>query len=104
MHEIKSNSQYYLTIENTNLATINGNFAKGNALGKTIVVLRDRNVPPSDSLNNIGGGDQLPKETAPRATLTICKADKMTINLLPHNNWITIQEEKHAIAIDLYTQ
>ena len=63
------------------------------------MVLRDRNVPNE----RLDDKDSF-KLLSPRATLTVTKSDKISINLLPHYNWITVEGEKHDIAIDLYTQ
>lgn len=99
LDDITDNSQYYLEIENTKLASIKGNTAVGNALGRTSVVLKDRNV----GKRSIGDG-KTPTIPAPKASLTITKADKITVNLLPHYNWVTVEGEKHTIALDLRTR
>lgn len=97
LEDITSNTQYYLEVENTKLATINGNAATGLVLGRTAIILKDRNV-----VNNLENpvSDSIP---AIQATLTVSRADKLTINLLPYYNWITVNGEKHTISIDLYT-
>lgn len=97
LQEISLNSQYYLEIENTDYATIEDNTATGNSLGRTSVVLRDRNVPSSKNV------DDSPTAPSPRATLTITNADKIALNLLPHYSWVTVEGERHEIAIDLFT-
>lgn len=79
------------------MASLTGNAATGNALGRTSVVLKDRNVGKQE----ISGSKAL--TPSPRATLTISKADKITVNLLPHYNWVTVEGERHTIAIDLRT-
>lgn len=101
LHEITLNSQYYLEIEDERIAEITGNKATGLRLGRSVVRLRDRNVPSDGGFNQ--DGESL-KSSAPRATITVSTASKITINLLPHYNWVTIEGEKHEIAIDLYTQ
>ncbi|CAD7078083.1 unnamed protein product [Hermetia illucens] len=100
LHEITLNSQYYLEIEDERIAEITGNKATGLRLGRSVVRLRDRNVPSDGGFNQ--DGESL-KSSAPRATITVSTASKITINLLPHYNWVTIEGEKHEIAIDLYT-
>lgn len=97
--EITDNNQYYLEIEHSDLASIKGNTAVGNALGRTSVVLKDRNV----GKRSIGDG-KAPTAPTPRASLTITKADKITANLLPHYNWVTVEGEQHTIALDLRTR
>lgn len=97
LQEISLNSQYYLEIENIDYATIEENTATGNKLGRTSVVLRDRNIPSS---KNVDDSQTAP---SPRATLTITIADKIALNLLPHYNWVTVEGERHEIAIDLFT-
>lgn len=92
-HEITLGHQYYLEIENSVYAKINGGLATGLSLGTTGVILRDRNVIESTV-----------KSTMPKARLKVSEAEKITLNLLPHYNWVTIENEKHEIAIDLYTK
>lgn len=84
-----------MEIEDTKFATLEGNSATGLTLGRTAVILKDRNVA-----NNLEQTDSIPSI---RATLTVSRADKITINLLPFYNWITVKGEQHTIAIDLYT-
>lgn len=94
LEDITSNTQYYLEVESTDLATLDGNVATGHVLGRTAVILKDRNVA-----NNLEKTD-IPSI---QATLTISRADKITLNLLPYYNWLTVKGEPHTIAIDLYT-
>lgn len=93
LEDITSNTQYYLEVENSKLATIEDNTATGHELGRTSVILKDRNV-----VNNVE--NQVPPI---QATLTVSRAEKLTINLLPHYNWITVNNEKHTISLELYT-
>lgn len=95
MEDITSNSQYYLEVDNTDLATLDGNVATGHKLGRTSVILKDRNVA-----NNLENTDSIPSI---QATLTISRPDKITINLLPHYNWLTVKGEQHTISLNLYT-
>lgn len=92
LEEISLSGQYYFEIEDTQFARISGQTAKGLKLGRTGVVLRDRNVPQDSDV----------KPPVPRATLTVCVPNKISINLLPHYNWITVEGEIHEIAIDLW--
>lgn len=97
LHEITAskNQQYYLEVEDTDLATIAGTVAEGQKLGRTTVVLRDRNVG-----QRVASGQQpIP---APRATLTVCEPARLQLSLLPHNNWVTLAGRRHDIAVDLY--
>uniref|UniRef100_A0A1B0DJU9 Nuclear pore membrane glycoprotein 210 n=1 Tax=Phlebotomus papatasi TaxID=29031 RepID=A0A1B0DJU9_PHLPP len=96
LEEIGLNSQYYLEAENEDLVAMHGNLAKGLQLGRTTVILRDRNIPHDSD-------DSVLKPSAPRATVTVSDPAKIGISLLPHNNWITVEEERHEIAIDLFT-
>lgn len=84
-----------MEVENRKLATLDGNVATGHVLGRTAVILKDRNVA-----NNLDKTDSIPSI---QATLTISQADKLTINLLPYYNWLTVKGEQHTIAFDLYT-
>lgn len=93
LHEIVLGPQYYLEISKSTFATIDGGLATGLALGTTEVLLRDRNVVENTL-----------KATMPKARLTVTEADKITLNLLPHYNWVTVENEKHEIALDLYTK
>lgn len=93
LHEIVLGSQYYLEINNKAYAKIDGGLATGLALGTTEVLLRDRNVVENTL-----------KSTMPKARLTVTEADKITLNLLPYYNWVTVENEKHEIALDLYTK
>lgn len=88
-----------MEIEDTTLATINGNLVEGHVRGKTSVILRDRNVA-----NDRESDNDLPNVPSPRASLTIAQAGKITLNLLPHYNWHTVAGERHEIAVDLYTR
>lgn len=94
LHEIVLGAQYYLEIENNDYAKINGGLATGIALGITEVILRDRNVIESNLVNT----------PMPRARLSVVEAEKIVLNLLPYFNWVTVETEKHEIAIDLYTK
>lgn len=94
--DITSNTQYYLEIENSELASIYRNSVTGKVLGRTAVVLKDRNV----IANHLETSESIPSI---QAMLTVSRADKLTINLLPHYNWVTVEGEKHTIGIDLYT-
>lgn len=93
LHEIVLGPQYYLEISHQNYAKIDGGLATGLDLGTTEVLLRDRNVIENTL-----------KSTMPKARLTVTEADKITLNLLPYYNWATIENEKHEIAVDLYTK
>ncbi|XP_030369021.1 nuclear pore membrane glycoprotein 210 [Scaptodrosophila lebanonensis] len=96
LHDITPNDQYYFEVEDINVAYIKGSSATGSRLGRTLVVLRDRNVPRDDS-------DNLPeKPKGPSAQLTVAEPQKLGISLLPHNNWLTVKGERHDVAFDLY--
>lgn len=84
-----------MEIENPELASLSGNRATGRVLGRTAVILKDRNVA-----NNLEKSELVPSI---QATLTVSRADKLAINLLPHYNWVTVEGEEHTIALDLYT-
>uniref|UniRef100_A0A182Q5Y5 BIG2 domain-containing protein n=1 Tax=Anopheles farauti TaxID=69004 RepID=A0A182Q5Y5_9DIPT len=101
LYEIALNSQYYLEIEDETYASIGGNEAKGLRVGRTFVLLRDRNVPHD---TNTGNDEANSKATLPKASLTVVDPKKLTINLLPHYNWVTVEGESHEIALSLFTQ
>lgn len=84
-----------MEVENSNFATLDGNIATGQKLGRTAVILKDRNVA-----NNLENTDSIPSI---QATITVSRADKITLNLLPYYNWLTVKGEQHTISINLYT-
>lgn len=69
-------------------------------MGRTSVVLKDRNVGKRATTESMLASSA----PSPRASLTITRADKITVNLLPHYNWVTVEGERHTIAIDLRTR
>lgn len=94
LHEVVLGPQYYLEIERSEFARINKGLATGLKLGTTLVLLRDKNV-----IENLSNPPLMPK-----ARLTVSEASKITINLLPFFNWITVENQNHEIAIDLFTK
>lgn len=78
------------------MATIKGTTVTGHVLGRTSVILKDRNVVQ----NAQSGAVEIPTI---RASVTVSRADKLTVNLLPYYNWVTIEGERHTIGVDLYT-
>lgn len=90
-----SAQQYYLEIADNNYATLDGNYASGHKIGNTTVYLRDRNIP------NHANNDMPPM---PTAALCVTDAKKLTLNLLPHYNWVTTVAERHEIAVDLISR
>ncbi|GAB0094117.1 Nuclear pore membrane glycoprotein 210 [Sergentomyia squamirostris] len=96
LEEIGLNSQYYLEAEDSKTISIFDSMAKGIKLGRTTVILRDRNIPLDTDENGL-------QPSPPRATVTVSDAAKIGLSLLPYNSWITVEEERHEIAIDLYT-
>lgn len=87
--------QYYLEIADDKYATLEGNYATGHTIGNTSVYLRDRNIP--NHLDN----DMAPM---PTATLSVTDAKQLSLNLLPHYNWVTMVGERHEIAVDLLSR
>lgn len=94
LEEVSAN-QYYLEIADNKYATLDGNYATGHAIGSTTVYLRDRNIP------NDLDSDVAPM---PSAKLSITDAKQLTLNLLPHYNWVTLVGERHEIAADLLSR
>lgn len=101
LQEITLNNQYFLEIDDGTVASIKGVAASGLKAGTTTVVLRDRNVRNDGSS---AGDSEIMKNSVPSARLTVANPKKLGLSLLPHNNWITVEGEKHEIAVDLYTQ
>ncbi|XP_037824848.1 nuclear pore membrane glycoprotein 210 [Lucilia sericata] len=100
LQEISLNNQYFLEIDDGNVASIKGTTGTGLKVGRTMVVLRDRNVPNEGSF---AAGNELTKSSVPSARITVANPKKLGLSLLPYNNWITVEGEKHEIAVDLYT-
>lgn len=93
LHEIVLNEQYTLEIEKNVIADMNNGLAKGLKLGTTNVILKDKNILDAKA--------QMP---LPKAQLRVVEADKIVLNLLPYYNWVTVEQENHEIAIDLYSK
>ncbi|XP_067631860.1 nuclear pore membrane glycoprotein 210 [Eurosta solidaginis] len=100
--EISLNDQYYLAIEDANIASIKASSATALKLGKTTVVLRDRNAPINQESSHFDSS--VVKASTPSARITVAEPVRLGISLLPYNNWITVEGEKHEIALDLYTR
>ncbi|XP_002004459.3 nuclear pore membrane glycoprotein 210 [Drosophila mojavensis] len=94
LHDITANKQYYLEVEDENVAYMKGSVATASRLGRTQVYLRDHNMPKESSAE---------KPKGPSALLTVAEPQKLGISLLPHNNWITVKGERHEVALDLYS-
>lgn len=92
LHEIVLNEQYTLEIEKNAIADMSDGLAKGLKLGTTSVILKDKNILDPKA--------QMP---LPKAQLRVVEADKIVINLLPYYNWVTVEQENHEIAVDLYS-
>ncbi|KAI9583399.1 hypothetical protein GQX74_005147 [Glossina fuscipes] len=99
--EISLSNQYFMEIDDNEVASIRGTSATALKLGRTSVILRDRNVPYGDDYFD---DSQMTKPSAPSARITVANPKKLSLSLLPHNNWITVEGERHEIALDLYTK
>lgn len=95
LNDISSNSQYYLEMEKEKVARIVNHLATGLELGKSLVLLRDRNV--AADVQAIDG-------SCPKATLSVVEPGRLTVDLLPHHNWITVEGEFHDIVFTLVTR
>ncbi|ALC42602.1 gp210, partial [Drosophila busckii] len=95
LHDITDNRQYYLEMEDTEIAYLKSNSATGSRLGRTQIFLRDHNMPQQDN-------NTVDKPKGPSALLTVAEPQKLGISLLPHSNWITVKGERHEVALDLY--
>lgn len=95
LNDISSNSQYFLEMEKENVARMVNHLATGLELGKSLVLLRDKNVA-SDVQANDG--------SCPKATLSVVEPGKLTVDLLPHHNWVTVEGEFHDIVFTLVTK
>lgn len=99
--EISLSNQYFMEIDDNEVASIRGTSATALKIGRTSVILRDRNVPYGDDYFD---DSQMIKPSAPSARITVANPKKLSLSLLPHNNWITVEGERHEIALDLYTK
>ncbi|XP_002059350.3 nuclear pore membrane glycoprotein 210 isoform X2 [Drosophila virilis] len=95
LHDITANRQYFLEVEDENIAYLKSSSVTGSRLGRTQVFLRDRNMPQQ-------GDSASDKPKGPSALLTVAEPQKLGISLLPHNNWITVKGERHEVALDLF--
>ncbi|BFF88831.1 nuclear pore membrane glycoprotein 210-like [Drosophila madeirensis] len=91
LHDITESKQYFLEVEDTEVASVRGSTATGETLGRTRILLRDRNMPETDK--NTKG---------PSTLLTVAEPHKLGISLLPYNNWVSVEGEKHEVVFDLY--
>lgn len=98
LNDISANSQYYLEMERAQVARMVNHVATGLELGKSLVLLRDKNVGGDVQAN--GGGDA----ACPKATLSVVEAGRLTVDLLPHHNWVTVEGESHDIVFTLVTK
>ena len=90
--ELPSN-QYYLEVENLNIATIDMDTAvlTGLSKGKTKVLLHDRNVDEKEAGIRI-----------PTATVTVSSPCYLNLVILPHRNRILIVDDHHEIVVEVY--
>lgn len=95
LNDISANNQYYLEMEKENVARIANHLATGLELGKSLVLLRDKNVA-RDVQSNDGA--------FPKATLSVVEPAKLTVDLLPYHNWVTVEGEYHDIVFTLVTK
>lgn len=98
LQEISLNSQYYLETEDKETAIINGRIITGISVGITFVALKDRNLPAYKLSNNES------KPPLPKASITVVIPYKLSLSLLPHFNWVTVEGESHVIVLDMYSK
>lgn len=94
IHEIELPSQqYYLEIEDSDIASIEPRSSEAHALvvGRTKVSLRDKNVDP-----NVSG------VRVPQATINVALPAFIHLVLLPHRHWSILVEDKHAITVEVF--
>lgn len=93
--DISSNDQYYMEMEKANIAKIVDHSAIGQELGKSRVLLRDRNV--AGTVQAIDG-------SCPSATLSVVEPAKLIVELLPDYNWVTVEGRLHDIVFTIVTK
>ncbi|KAJ9575650.1 hypothetical protein L9F63_007479, partial [Diploptera punctata] len=86
-------SQYYLEVENTNIASIdvNTHVLTGLVKGKTEVLLRDKNVEEKEAGVRISS-----------STVTVSSPYYLNLAILPHRNRILIIEDHYEIVVEIY--
>lgn len=65
----------------------------GLKIGRTKVVINDRNVDPSDSSVKL-----------PSAMLVVVMPAYLTISILPHLNWAILVQDSHTIVVEAYSR
>lgn len=86
--------QYYLEVEDSSIAVMHktSSSVRGLSLGRTKIILRDRNVDASES-----GAVHLPT-----ASLTVTTPAYLTLSLLPHRNWAVLVNQLCTIVIEMF--
>lgn len=86
--------QYYFEVEDEKVAVMykTSSSVRGTNLGRTKVILRDRNVDASES-----GAVHLPT-----ATLTVSAPAYLTLSLLPHRNWAVLVNQLCTIVVEMF--
>ncbi|XP_066245926.1 nuclear pore membrane glycoprotein 210 [Euwallacea similis] len=85
--------QYYLEAEDTAVASSYKHLGNVTALklGKTRIVLRDRNVDKNDPLLKL-----------PAATFHVVQPEYIVLNVLPHKNWAILVGQHHDVIAEVY--
>lgn len=65
----------------------------GLKIGRTKVVINDRNVDPSDSSVKL-----------PSAMLVVVMPAYLTISILPYLNWAILVQDSHTIVVEAYSR
>ncbi|XP_049962965.1 nuclear pore membrane glycoprotein 210 [Schistocerca serialis cubense] len=93
LEEIINSQQYYLEMEDHSIASLDKrtNIVTGKKLGKTKVLLHDRNVNEKETGIKI-----------PSASLTVASPAYIKLDILPHHNWAVIVEDYYEIVVEVY--
>lgn len=83
-------SQYYLEPEDSSVLELNNDCACALELGKTKVLLYDKNVHEDHGV------------VLPSATVQISEVSYISITVLPNRNWELILGHTHEIIVELY--
>ncbi|XP_046981395.1 nuclear pore membrane glycoprotein 210-like [Schistocerca americana] len=93
LEEIINSQQYYLEMEDHSIASLDKrtNIVTGKKLGRTKVLLHDRNVNEKETGIKI-----------PSASLTVASPAYIKLDILPHHNWAVIVEDYYEIVVEVY--
>lgn len=89
-------SQYYLRVEDSNIGQIDGNtgYFTGLDMGKTKVILHDRNVDLQSEA----------ELKLPSTTVQVTYPSRISLSILPNHNWAILIGENHQIVAEAFAK